>query len=931
MATISGDQYNDDGTTSRTAGEVLTINGATFTQRTDTRWHATAPASMTGTFGGACIISATLGGGFFIDATKVRWLAYNTGSGNVPAIGTNITQGGVSSSYLLGVYASLTSAPTAVGAAMPASGYIKFREVTGAFAAGALTGIGASATGADVLGWLEIVMDQAGNWNVPRLGQFKIRGGWFELGTTSGSAGQIVQVPTNGGGAATECPGLWIEEVNQAISTASWSNGVATFTTTAAHPLITGMGAVVEGVSPSGYNTEAKVTVIDSTHFSMPMAADPGTYSSGGSLLQFEFYPALKTTAGFTTTNLGTDLRSRFVQNMTTGGQMRIGSDGTSSIGYVPAAGKRMRVPNVFLRQCATGTRATNAAPHTTIATRPDFTTTNAGVIDVEFAYGDWYFLLSQPYSVKLHHFASFDAVNISECATALDLWDGITGMSANLDIRSLTLTSNFAGGTVTEWGGPRGNAAGTTDHDIEVSYCIGQTFEHCRGGIVAYARSSGQPWYINQSTDITFNYCRSTNGGMLVNTSFGIQINNHDHVDRYTGATITTTPYYAVQFTNSCAASGTRRNKVEGMSFGLRGTIANCHPYSGLVSYAASSNIDVRNLGTRTAFLNGGSANNPAYIVGDLGNNVDIRAQRCYMTPTRTGAHATVNSSKGILLEDVYGDYADAINIASLNTQLRGGGGTIGTTVQASVYGTHWKGAFTSDTVGRMVLAFHEPTAETLQYTSRSFSAGSGFTSNGGLSLATLNDYYICEMQHFKKQHTAFQNTAPTLTGTNTANHSFEYQIDTGSGWNGTWKTLNGANLSAETISPSTGFKLKMRVTCTTAAASNLISFVRIDTSSTLAAQTDNLYPLDTNTLTLTGLVSGSDVVVLSAGTETVLASVDAGGTSYAYTYSGAHNVDIAIYMAGYVPHTSIRNLPLGLVDSSIPVAQVVDRAYLV
>jgi len=50
MATISVDQYNDDGTTSRTAGEVLTINGATFTQRTDTRWHATAPASMTGDY-----------------------------------------------------------------------------------------------------------------------------------------------------------------------------------------------------------------------------------------------------------------------------------------------------------------------------------------------------------------------------------------------------------------------------------------------------------------------------------------------------------------------------------------------------------------------------------------------------------------------------------------------------------------------------------------------------------------------------------------------------------------------------------------------------------------------------------------------------------------------------------------------------------------
>jgi len=84
MATATVDQYNDDGTTARSAGEALNVNGATFTQRTDTRWHATAPASMVGTYSDI-IISATLGGRFVIDATRVRWLAYDTGSGVVPA------------------------------------------------------------------------------------------------------------------------------------------------------------------------------------------------------------------------------------------------------------------------------------------------------------------------------------------------------------------------------------------------------------------------------------------------------------------------------------------------------------------------------------------------------------------------------------------------------------------------------------------------------------------------------------------------------------------------------------------------------------------------------------------------------------------------------------------------------------------------------
>ncbi|MFK5284194.1 hypothetical protein ACI3PL_31910, partial [Lacticaseibacillus paracasei] len=77
-----------------------------------------------------------------------------------------------------------------------ATGFIKFREVSGgAFAAGALTGIGASATGADVPGWLEIVLG-AVNITVPRLGKFKTRGDWFYLDNTTGARAQVLQVPT---------------------------------------------------------------------------------------------------------------------------------------------------------------------------------------------------------------------------------------------------------------------------------------------------------------------------------------------------------------------------------------------------------------------------------------------------------------------------------------------------------------------------------------------------------------------------------------------------------------------------------------------------------------------------------------------------------------------------------------------------------------
>ena len=94
MATITTDTFLDGGT-ARTAGEAWTCNGGRLTIRTDSRWHANAPASLTGSLG-SVTISSTLGGGYTIDGTKVRWMAYDGGSGTVPAIGTTVSSGGAS-------------------------------------------------------------------------------------------------------------------------------------------------------------------------------------------------------------------------------------------------------------------------------------------------------------------------------------------------------------------------------------------------------------------------------------------------------------------------------------------------------------------------------------------------------------------------------------------------------------------------------------------------------------------------------------------------------------------------------------------------------------------------------------------------------------------------------------------------------------------
>jgi len=858
MATFTiTDTKNLNELTGKTGGDIYNVNGGKLIINTDTRWGLNAPAAMVGTFDDI-IISATLGGEIEIDATAVRWLAI-TGGSSTCSIGTTITQGGVSG-YFLGYWASLTATPsTTIGA----TGFIKFRSVTGGtFSAGALSGITATASGADVAGWIEVVGDQATGTNitVPRLGTFRTRGTWFELGTTTGSANQLVQLPTNGS-TTTYSQGLWIE---------------------------TGVGT-------------------DS----------------------YEFYPAVYV-AGIITTNFGTDIRSKFVC-METNGSLRIGHNGTTAVCYVPASGCKIRVPNIFLRQALPASRATNVLPSATMTTRPEFVTTSAGVIDIEYIMSDWYHNYAQASSITQRHSAIFDQLNISECASAFTIEDTHIGVSASLDMKALQLTSNFSGGTVSDCKFER-FSSGASDHSLEVIYCKGQTLTNVQSGILTFARNSGVAFQISQSSNITLNNCRAINQNVTITTSKNVTVNDLDYVERYMGTTNTTAIYASV------INSSSDNILIDGLTLGFNGTIANVHPYAGFFNVGQSSNIRIRNVGSRTTALSGGTVNNPAYIYVSSGNNDTVKLQRIYMTPTRTGAISTANSDNNVIYEHVYGDMTDTMTLASLNSVVKNCGGTNTVSGQASVYGTHFWDAFTSDTAGRVILSLNEPTSETTSLVTY-VSGNPRFTSAGNVSMPVVGDEVIIESSYYVKGCTALTNTAPIVTGTNVTyssgarwgNHDIYYQIDTGSGYGGTWKNLTAANLITETISPSTGFKLKYRLVCATANTGNLITYIRIATTSTLVAQRDNLYVLDTVNLTLTGLQSGSEVRAYTGtdpATATEIGGVENSGTSFTFSHSNSGETGyIIIHALGYIPIS----LPItySSIDASIPIQQTTDRWY--
>lgn len=76
-----------------------------------------------------------------------------------------------------------------------------------------------------------------------------------------------------GGVAATAAP------ASATVNSAAWSptgGGTVTVATAAAHGYASGQLVVIAGVAPAGYNGAYPVTVIDATHFSYPLASDPG-------------------------------------------------------------------------------------------------------------------------------------------------------------------------------------------------------------------------------------------------------------------------------------------------------------------------------------------------------------------------------------------------------------------------------------------------------------------------------------------------------------------------------------------------------------------------------------------------------------------------------------------------------------------------------
>lgn len=793
---------NIDELTSKAGGDLYNVNGGTLVIDQDSRvgLNQTTSTSL-----GNITLSASLGGTVNIDGALIRLIPFDTGSGTVPAWNTVISQGSASGK-LIGVYSSLTAASTATGAAMPASGYLKIKQWNGvAYAAGALTGISASATGADVVGWLEIVGDDASTINANRLGQFNVTGAWYEIGTTSGVSNQTMQIPSSG--LLQHVAGVFIEQ------------------------------------------------------------------TVGGG--DYEFYP----NAGIVTTTGTEAARGKCVWIDNTG-LVRIGNSGAATNGYTPVSGLKVVIGNVFFRCCTTAARTANVIPNATIATRYDFTTTGGGVVSIDKCDMAWYLSCTQAYSVNVSNSGFVDGILLSEVATSMTFNNMGVGNKPTtaLVVAPLTMTLCLAGGTFTSCVFQRVATAANNSTQVILTDCDGFTFESV---VTRYAQLRGHTLPVSitatRVNNTTFNNLKMIDGQFSLVTCTNVTINNTVYIGQVSGTTGTGNPCTAFLLTSNC---------LNVVIDGLTLPVTNTHPYTALFSIgvAGCTNTKIRNIGSYASPLSLGSANATGLIFTLVAGAaaINTKVQRVYCSNTRTGIMTGDNSSKGLIVENVFGDYADAADVSAvINMKQKMLGMTKALTAQTSVYGTHWLDYFTSTTAGRLAIVMNETTSDSYSEQNVTLTSGAAFTSAGGLYMPTIGHEVIFQTPNYVIGHTAFTNSALIMAGGTATNYTYQYQIDKndGAGFSA-WSsdktpTTLGTALNGETINAAKGFKLKLKITTSTTNATAITS-VYIPMTSTTTSQAYQ-YPLDPVTVDAYVYDAASFSFIENAR---VIIEADSGGT---------------------------------------------------
>jgi len=844
--------YDDAAISGLLNGETITINGGELRINGDMRWNQQAAVV------GNMTCSATLGGNIYVDGTEVWEIAFDASTGNVPtqaALGSNGVTGGTSGATgeLTRVWATGSLTPATAGGAMPASGYIKLRSKTGTFQDNEIITLpgGATVTVNSATGgkrsWIHCVGTNSLTVTLNRLNKFTAQGDWYYLGETNGTDDQTFQFPVT-----DNCPAIQIET-----------------------------------------------------------SAGSGVY---------EWWLNAQRRWGTATQYIATDVRGKYFGIDAATGVITIARRATDACGYKPASGCKVRIPNLIFSNSSSTDWNANTQP-LIVANRYEFLTTGQGEVYIDKGLFHWYLNLSNTYNLKFLNSAfnrymlitsPSSSFEIANSANGCDGSEAYTSGATTNNLAGISITSALVGGSITNCRLTQSNN-NNGGHVLGVATAADVIISGCQFDIFGGADSVDRNNATNHCVSLGYSKNITFENNAIVGSSVslaGIQssvFKNTKYCDKLIGTTNATFPArsYAVQL-------GSSNIVIDDITFFEN--LADVNPYSAYVTTNQSSDIKIRNIGSKANVLTNGSTFAAASIV-TVSECRDVQIQRAYVSSVRTAAITSTPTSSNIYCYDIRSGYSSTYPMTTFfNVKNRGiqATSTIGTTTGSS--GVIWSDGYTAATTGVIRIAATEPTAFTVGEAVLTLASGSkgGWAGSAAVSLPSLNDTVEWTMPYFALGHTGFGATAPVFFGTNAStNFTYTFQYDIGSGWNGTWLTLNNANLTAITINSAVGIKLKVKAVCSVAAAANAITFISLPTTSTTTAQLEEQPWIPDAAIAIDNIIAGSRIQIYNLTTSTEIVNEVASGTSYAFNYvngdefSVGDDVRIRIARLGYLPST--------------------------
>lgn len=790
--------FDDSGNLALANGDNIAItSGAVLTVNSDVRWGQNA--AVVGD------IDPTEGE-FRIEATQTWWIPFDASSGNVPSLGTcgtaDVTRSGSNVGEFLGVWTALGVAPSASGGAMPASGFVKLRSKSTTLAdndvltfAGGATITINSATGGQ-RGWLHFVGEEG-------------------TGSTNGR----VLAPTLG--KITTSGAMFL------LGTGSGSSGQT-------------LQYFVADYCPA---LEVETTTA-------------GVYEWWG----------LCPSADFSTTNIATDDRGRFF-TCTAAGVITFGG---ATYGKLPPSGAKIRCPNIHVSSSTSANWAANTINNSNTVNRYSFQS-SGGIIDLEYAA----------------FCGSFGAIGSPLLSAKY-----CTGIDATFNEGAVAVGSAISNNKEVYFEQCACSRLGVNSPNFNAIYCQKVTFKNC-----CSFRSSG-------ANSGTYGFCVQNCDQILMENPLLISNATVPQFDVSYCTNVTITNPILVGVPNQILGliTGTRGVKITGLKFDAKTvaaaaactyllSIVNCTdvlvdgasywqsnvpPAYYIINVSSqSSDVRIRNIGSRaTPFDLASNGRRLVYVQ----NCKRVFLNRLYQAGGNQGLDTAylVTSCDELFVSDCgnASNYSDqiAFPVASNTTfyrRLATGGskayssspGVANTATTFLAFGTHFQEQEVSATeVWLTVNCGTEKSGSEFSTIAYTDDVGTiKRDGNNGLMLRTLNDQVTWTWSYWILGITAFANTAPILSGTNTGNFTLQYDLDKGTGFSGTFQTLNATNLSAETGISATGVKVKIRAICATANSANLLRAISIVGTTSATDVTNNYYPYNEPPVALSGVQSGS------------------------------------------------------------------------